>query len=171
MSATGCLQVNQMESNAHRMLTRRHLCGRRHVCARRHLCAAHLAISAHRARRHASTLRTVIYVRDVIYARNDCLMRVREFCIGTTDISRRRHLCVSMPSMAFVMSCMRGLPNRRGAETGQRACGEQAPTGPKSSALPERGVTVHSGHMGYTIGPFAGSARCPGRCVNPWMSV
>jgi hypothetical protein len=133
MSATGCLQVNQMESNAHRMLTRRHLCGRRHVCARRHLCAAHLAISAHRARRHASTLRTVIYVRDVIYARNDCLMRVREFCTGTTDISRRRHLCVSMPSMAFVMSCMRGLPNRRGAETGQRACGEQAPTGPKSS--------------------------------------
>jgi hypothetical protein len=35
-------------------------------------------------------------------------------------------------------------------------------------ALPERGVTVHSGDMGYTIGPFAGSARCPGRCANPW---
>jgi hypothetical protein len=34
-------------------------------------------------------------------------------------------------------------------------------------ALLERGVTVHSGDMGYTIGPFAGSARCPGRCVNP----
>jgi hypothetical protein len=40
-----------------------------------------------------------------------------------------------------------------------------------SNALPERRVTVHSGHMGYTIGPFAGSARCPGRCVSPWMSV
>ena len=40
-----------------------------------------------------------------------------------------------------------------------------------AGALPERGVTVHSGDMGYTIGPFAGSARCPGRCVNPWMSV
>jgi hypothetical protein len=38
-------------------------------------------------------------------------------------------------------------------------------------ALPERGVTVHSGDMGYTIGPFAGSARCSGRCVNPWTSV
>ena len=37
-------------------------------------------------------------------------------------------------------------------------------------ALPERGVTVHSGDMGYTIGPFAGSARCPGRCVNLWMN-
>jgi hypothetical protein len=23
-------------------------------------------------------------------------------------------------------------------------------------ALPERGVTVHSGHMGYTMRPFAG---------------
>jgi site-specific DNA recombinase len=38
-------------------------------------------------------------------------------------------------------------------------------------ALPERGVTVHSGDMGYTMGPFAGSAECPGRCGNPWMSV
>jgi len=38
------------------------------------------------------------------------------------------------------------------------------------NALPERGVTVHSGDMGYTIGPFAGSARCPGRCVNLWMN-
>jgi hypothetical protein len=26
----------------------------------------------------------------------------------------------------------------------------------KSFALPERGVTVHSGDMGYTMGPFAG---------------
>ena len=39
-----------------------------------------------------------------------------------------------------------------------------------NDALPERGVTVHSGDMGYTIGPFAGSARCPGRCVNLWMN-
>ena len=38
-------------------------------------------------------------------------------------------------------------------------------------ALPERRVTVHSGDMGYTIGPFARSARCPGRRVTPWMSV
>src|SRR5215831_5767732 len=38
------------------------------------------------------------------------------------------------------------------------------------TALPERGVTVHSGDMGYTIGPFAGSAKCPGRCVNPWTN-
>jgi hypothetical protein len=38
-------------------------------------------------------------------------------------------------------------------------------------ALPERGVTVHSGDMGYTMGPFAGSAECPGRRVNPWMNV
>ena len=38
-------------------------------------------------------------------------------------------------------------------------------------ALPERWVTVHSGDMGYTIGPFAASARCPGRRVSPWTSV
>jgi len=37
-------------------------------------------------------------------------------------------------------------------------------------ALPERGVTVHSGHMGYTIGLFAGRAKCPGRSVMPWMN-
>jgi hypothetical protein len=37
-------------------------------------------------------------------------------------------------------------------------------------ALPERGVAFHSGDMGYTMGPFAGSARCPGRCVIPWMN-
>jgi hypothetical protein len=37
-------------------------------------------------------------------------------------------------------------------------------------ALPERGVTVHSGHMGYTIGLFAGRAKCPGRSVTPWMN-
>src|SRR5579872_6316992 len=37
-------------------------------------------------------------------------------------------------------------------------------------ALPERGVTFHSGDMGYTIGPFAGSAKCPGRCVNLWTN-
>jgi hypothetical protein len=36
--------------------------------------------------------------------------------------------------------------------------------------LPERGVTVHSGHMGYTIGPFAGRAKCPGRSVTQWMN-
>ena len=39
-----------------------------------------------------------------------------------------------------------------------------------SAALPERGVTVHSGDMGYTMGPFAGSAKCPGRRVNPWTN-
>src|SRR3954452_18218345 len=33
---------------------------------------------------------------------------------------------------------------------------------------PERRVTVHIGDMGYTIGPFAGSARCPERRVSPW---
>ena len=50
--------------------------------------------------------------------------------------------------------------------------GKQAELQPPLShcALPERGVTVHSGDMGYTIGPFAGSARCPGRCVNLWMN-
>jgi hypothetical protein len=37
-------------------------------------------------------------------------------------------------------------------------------------ALPKRRVTVHTGDMGYTIGPFAGSAKCPGRRVNPWMN-
>jgi len=42
---------------------------------------------------------------------------------------------------------------------------------PSLYALPERRVTVHSGDMGYTIGPFARSARCPGRRVTPWMSV
>src|SRR5262245_25911438 len=40
-----------------------------------------------------------------------------------------------------------------------------------TDALPERRVTVHTGDMGYTIGPFAGSAKCPGRRVNPWTSV
>jgi hypothetical protein len=39
-----------------------------------------------------------------------------------------------------------------------------------TNALPERRVTVHTGDMGYTIGPFAGSAKCPGRRVNPWMN-
>jgi hypothetical protein len=39
-----------------------------------------------------------------------------------------------------------------------------------ANALPERRVTVHTGDMGYTIGPFAGSAKCPGRRVNPWMN-
>jgi hypothetical protein len=38
-------------------------------------------------------------------------------------------------------------------------------------ALPKRRVTVHSGDMGYTMGPFARRAECPGRRVNPWMSV
>ena len=28
-------------------------------------------------------------------------------------------------------------------------------------ALPERSVTVHSGDMGYTVGAFAESAKCP----------
>jgi len=37
-------------------------------------------------------------------------------------------------------------------------------------ALPERRVTVHSGDMGYTIGPFAGRAKCPGRSVTRWMN-
>jgi hypothetical protein len=37
-------------------------------------------------------------------------------------------------------------------------------------ALPERWVTVHSGDMGYTIGPFAGRAKCPGRSVTRWMN-
>jgi hypothetical protein len=37
-------------------------------------------------------------------------------------------------------------------------------------ALPERRVTVHSGDMGYTIGPFARRAKCPGRSVIPWMN-
>jgi hypothetical protein len=39
------------------------------------------------------------------------------------------------------------------------------------NALPERRVTVHSGDMGYTIGPFAGRAKCPGRSVTRWMNV
>jgi hypothetical protein len=37
-------------------------------------------------------------------------------------------------------------------------------------ALPERGVTVHTGDMGYTMGLFAGEQKCPGRSVTPWMS-
>src|SRR5436189_3295613 len=37
------------------------------------------------------------------------------------------------------------------------------------AALPERRVTVHSGDMGYTIGPFARRAKCPGRSVTRWM--
>jgi hypothetical protein len=37
-------------------------------------------------------------------------------------------------------------------------------------ALPERGVTVHSGDMGYTKGPFAERAKCPGRSVTLWMN-
>jgi hypothetical protein len=32
--------------------------------------------------------------------------------------------------------------------------------------LPERRVTVHSGDMGYTMGPFARRAKCPGRSVS-----
>jgi hypothetical protein len=31
-------------------------------------------------------------------------------------------------------------------------------------------VTVHSGDMGYTMGLFAGSAKCPGRSVTRWMN-
>src|SRR5258708_22389839 len=38
-------------------------------------------------------------------------------------------------------------------------------------ALPERRVTVHSGHMGNTIGAFAEAARCSGRCLTPWMNT
>jgi hypothetical protein len=38
------------------------------------------------------------------------------------------------------------------------------------AALPERRVTVHSGDMGYTIGPFARRAKCPGRSVISWMN-
>jgi hypothetical protein len=45
-------------------------------------------------------------------------------------------------------------------------CEPQLSTG----ALPERGVTFHSGDMGYTMGSFAGSAKCPGKCVNPWTN-
>src|SRR5437867_9808212 len=33
-------------------------------------------------------------------------------------------------------------------------------------ALPERGVTVHSGDMGYTIGPFAGERKMPWKECN-----
>jgi hypothetical protein len=39
----------------------------------------------------------------------------------------------------------------------------------RKAALPERRVTVHTGHMGYTIGLFAGEQKCPGRSVTPWM--
>jgi hypothetical protein len=37
-------------------------------------------------------------------------------------------------------------------------------------ALPERRVTFHSGDMGYTMGPFARRAKCPGRSVISWMN-
>jgi hypothetical protein len=41
----------------------------------------------------------------------------------------------------------------------------------KAPVLPERRVTVHSGDMGYTMGPFfARGAKCPGRSVIPWMN-
>jgi hypothetical protein len=36
--------------------------------------------------------------------------------------------------------------------------------------LLERRVTVHSGDMGYTMGPFARRAKCPGRSVISWMN-
>jgi hypothetical protein len=31
-------------------------------------------------------------------------------------------------------------------------------------------VTLHSGDMGYTMGPFARRAKCPGRSVISWMN-
>ena len=36
--------------------------------------------------------------------------------------------------------------------------------------LPETGVTLHSGHIGYTFGPLQGDARGHGRSVIRWMS-
>jgi hypothetical protein len=61
-----------------------------------------------------------------------------------------------------VFSCKpaAGLANQRRSADKIRVC----------NALPERRVTVHSGDMGYTIGPFAGRAKCPGRSVTQWMN-
>jgi hypothetical protein len=39
----------------------------------------------------------------------------------------------------------------------------------KCFALPERRVTLHSGHMGNTSA-LCGSAKCPGRSVTRWMN-
>src|SRR5215813_3348720 len=36
----------------------------------------------------------------------------------------------------------------------------------RRTALPERGVTVHSGDMGYTIGRFAGERKMPWKECN-----
>jgi hypothetical protein len=38
-------------------------------------------------------------------------------------------------------------------------------------ALPERGVTRNSGHIGNTSWPLQGRAKCRGRSVARWMSV
>ena len=44
------------------------------------------------------------------------------------------------------------------------------PKGRKYLALPERGVTLYSGHIGNTSA-LCGSAKCLGRSVTRWMSV
>ena len=38
------------------------------------------------------------------------------------------------------------------------------------NALPERWGTVHSGDMGYRMGPFARRTICPGRSVTLWTN-
>jgi hypothetical protein len=40
----------------------------------------------------------------------------------------------------------------------------------ETAALPERGVTVHSGDMGYTLGLLRGEQKCSGRSVTRWMN-
>src|SRR5208283_3215142 len=54
----------------------------------------------------------------------------------------------------------------------ERLCSLRAVESPdcgKPFALPERRVTLHSGHMGNTSA-FCGSAKCLGRSVTRWMN-
>ena len=79
--------------------------------------------------------------------------------ISASKLTRKRFASWEPRACSCVPSSLRRAQNRQCLEC------------PVLYALPETGVTVHSGHMGYTIGPFARSARCPGKCVTPWTSA